>query len=324
LTKSHERLIQRFPEDQQNLIRTHALELKQIVTPQGFMSDKTLTDHLRALKQFIIEYLDSNIENISIELIKKFLYKSSGSYNYKTTLKRFCACIGREDLVQEILTLHKPKMVQQYVQPGQEKKWILNEDKWLEVMKHPETKKYRSRRFFIFMSLHFATRPNELLNLDIKQDLFLDAEKPFFKIQPHPESRYHPKTINGIRTLYIFPQHMSYFRSYLKWRLSLNIKHNFLFVNTRFNPVSSTKEVDKWVSKITVQTEDYGKIFTRQLTCKVFRYTGLWFYYKKTKNLYAVSKFAGHANINQTIAYMNLTQAQKDDEIYFMMQQALT
>lgn len=327
--KSIQNCIDNAPAEFRDHLYEFWLEIKEIYTPRGKYSINSQYNALSMVRLFLKEHVTDFNRDFTRQKILRFLEPRKKRRNYITSLKRFSDYLNRRGLVsdeenEQIQSITTKDRVD-HVVPGTEKKYIIPQKRWNEILKHTVTKKYNGRVMACWLGLNFGLRVGEIVNLKL-EDLFLEAEDPFFMVQPHPDDNYHPKTLNSVRRLYVTETQAKMFERYLQYREQYleaeKKRHGYLIYDFRGDPYVAPGSIGEWMREITLEFEEHGKKVQRRLRPHVLRYSSAWFYYNKTKNLYAVSKFLGHSSVSETETYLGLTEEQRFREIQKMMEDA--
>jgi len=323
--KDIDNLLHTLPENIKPICENFSLFLSRKTTKRGTMSTNRIYNHLVYIRLFLRDYCDYNIAMLDFAHFRKVILEHSVfkiSFVYFATFLNVQNMLPKK-IVKKIIKLEIPTK-EAVTKHKKDYKFIIPHERWNELLQHPEVKKYHSRHFTMYFDLYTALRRIELINLKRKEDFFLQAERPFVQIQAHPEDEYYPKTIESERKIFLFPEQIRMVEYYFSYLDTLELDHDFVLINNRKQPYSYPDALNKWMAKMQINFTEYGKKVVKTIRPHALRYTACWFFYNKTKNLYAVSNFMGHKSIEQTISYMGLTKAQKEEEIFFMMQQALT
>ncbi len=307
-------------------------QLQKTKTARGFMAPKTIYNNLRRVEYFFREYCHNSLENYTVDTIAAYCDERNNAANQMVTFKRFSKILFTKGIIYEddytaILKLqYKNNKIVRY-EIGKEYKFIIPYARWAEIYNHPAIKKFQARIMACYMALNFTLREGEIINLKQK-DLFLEAEDPFIYIQPHKEDEWHPKTLNGIRRIFLLPHQVQQFKWYLTWRKqflqAIHLEHDFIIINAEGGPVAVASNIYDWITAVSLTFDELGMKIERKLRPHALRYSACWFYFQKTRNLYAVSKLAGHGSVSETEKYLGLTQAQIFTEIKQMMLQAFS
>jgi integrase len=275
----------------------------------------------------LLRYLGGSISQFTIENVVKYLHDKQTPTAYFYFFKMFAEFLYQQKRITKrqltTFTSYKAKnKSRKHIEVGNEKKFIIPRSRWKEVFSHPSIKKSIPAQMVCYIGLNFGLRPAEIVNLKLG-DIFLDADIPFFYIQPHHEDNYHPKTISGIRRIPLNSKHIKDFKRFLFFRneflTAFVTKHDFLLYNHDGSPPHKST-IHSWIRDLRLEFSEFGQTITRKVSVYIFRYSCAWHYYKKSNNIYAVSKLLGHKSVKQTEVYLGLTEQQNFEVLTELMQ----
>ena len=273
----------------------------------------------------LIQKARNEPKNITDQLIIHIALESESKQKKLYRLKKFCAYLHYSHIItdqqfQQIHALHVPATpkLTWLLRPSEKKKWAVPFERWEEVYVQLDT---INKRIAAWLGFNFGLRLGEIVHLKISDIIFSDPNS-FGRLYIHtdisPEGTvWEPKTITSNRVLPISPAQQQILRTYLTERQEVLTQkfpkqyHSYLIFSNYGRPIAENT-LYKWIKKVVLPFTINGESFLRVLRPHVLRYSAATHLYFKTRRIYEVSKFLGHASIKQTEEYLALGE----DELF--------
>jgi integrase len=276
-----------------------ATHLKTLETKRGVMSDTTIYQNVSIVNFFLSNY------SLTLQGFEQYISQLKRKKQFVYTIKRSLPFIQQEMFLDQSVydQINNYKVIEPKILHMQDKKFSIPFERWKECYNYPVIKKRNNRRLAVFLGLNMGLRVGELVHLK-KSNLNLDEN--YLLIQADPNKNWQPKTVSSFRRLYISPFVKRILTEYLNKK---NLKESDYLIGVTENAVY------RWVSEMTLPFTEQGKTVNRSLHPHVLRYSFAVHYYFKTKDLYSVSIYLGHADIQTTENYLGLTEQQRFDRM---------
>ena len=150
-------------------------------------------------------------------------------------------------------------------------------------------------QIILWTGFNFGLRRKEYCNLRIEH-LELDREEPRLKIE------LSKGRVKKTRYIYLFPGQVSQWRTWLNYRKSLNLPHDFVFYNPKNPSLRLTSNtIGYFFTKIAKITQ--VKLYSHRL-----RYTYAVRLWEAGVDIFVISKLLGHSKAETTIKYLRVPE----------------
>ena len=173
------------------------------------------------------------------------------------------------------------------------------------IMKEPDTQTRTGRRDMALMVLLYGTaaRLDEILSMKVGQ-LHLNGPKPFATVMGKGSK---------LRTLYLLPKAVAHLKAYMKEYHSEGRQERYLFYSRNHNAYGKLTQpaIDKRLKLYAQRAHEKCSDVPLNLHAHQFRHAKSSHWLEDGMNIVQISLLMGHAHIQTTMGYMDITTEQE-------------
>lgn len=279
------------------------------------LRDTTILNYCYKLRKFL-DLKDSFLQ-FNKQEIDEFLSNFDEQIDRVKFFRTFAKYLSNEKIISKKQCKKIVELKYAKKHKHRKKKFAIPYDRWEELLSFFSDS--MSRKFAVWLSIHYALRLGEIAHLKVSQ-FFLNADEPFFRIEPDDFRGWKPKTFSSERVIPISKNHVSLIKTYLQERKDYLEKtgknHDYIiysnYMRDRGNYISSGG-IKLWFSDVYLEFLENGELTKRKISHHMLRYSGAYRIYEKSNNIIAVQKILGHYSPKQTMTYLELHRSHEFD-----------